>query len=289
MSKTKINYRNFGRETHESKPLTSGSIVTLQIPTGKKIQSLIASFTTSAGAAASVAAIKSEISNIRLTVNGQDIINASPTKLFDVYQFMGVGVNTPAGIAGALELLIGKLIYDSQEVRRLFGMGTRDVDVIQLSITCGTLVTIANAQTFTLREDVTELLGSYISIINYAQSFNSAAEHIADTLPKGGKENNLLTALVSPGASGVISFGELRISSRTVREKAPPHVNNAQMSNNGHAVPTGYYIHNFCHGSLDEVLPLEGVTDLRFFTTFSTAPGAAGYDITLLNLSRLAQ
>lgn len=275
-------------QVHESKTLSSNSIATLSIPTSGKIHSLILRFATAGGADVTEAAIRSEIGNIRLTINGKDIVNATTIKLLDLYEMLGQNVNDAAGIASVLELNIGRLVYTDPTLREIFGLGTADVQSIQVSVTAGTLATIASVQAFTSRTPVNEPLGTYCKFINYAVSFNSTGDHTMDTLPRDS-DNTYLAVLASPGASGTITHGEVRVNSYTIKERCPISVNKLLISNDRMATPAAlaYYVYAFNDGALDTRLPMVDVRDLRFIQTFSVAPGAAGYELSVLSAVNL--
>lgn len=275
-------------QVHESKPLTSNSIATISIPTSGKIHSLILRFSTSAGADVTEAAIRSEIGNIRLTINGKDVVNASAIKLLDLYEALGQNVNDNLGIASVVELNIGRLVYTDPNLREIFGFGTADVQSIQVSVTAATLTTIANVQAFTSRTPVNENLGTYCKFINYVIGFNTTGDHTVDTLPRDA-DSTYLAVMADPGASGTITHGEVRVNSYTIKERCPTSVNKLLVSNDRMATPValGYYVYSFCDGALDTRLPMVDVRDLRFIQTFSVAPGAAGYNMSVLSAINL--
>ena len=47
------------------------------------------------------------------------------------------------------------------------------------------------------------------------------------------------------------------------------------------------YIYNFGNGTTSDRLPMVGIKDFRLDTTFSTAPGAAGYSILQVGLTNV--
>lgn len=273
-------------QVHENKPLTSSATATLQIPQSGKIHSLILRFSTSAGADVTEAAIRSEIGQIRLTLNGKDVVNASAAKILDLYEVLGQNVNDAAGVASVLELNIGRLIYTDPNLREVFGFGTADVQSIQVSVTAGTLSTIANVQAFTSRTPQNEQLGTYCKFINYPVSFNATGDHTVDTLPRDSDATYLMV-LSDMGASGTITHGELRVNAYTIKERCPIAVNRLLVSNDRLASPTGYFVYALNDGALDTRLPMVDVKDLRFIQTFSVAPGAAGYNMSVLTAINL--
>lgn len=274
------------QQVHESKPLTTATSSTIQIPAGGKIHNLVLRFSTSADADVTEAAIRAEIGNIRLTINGKDIINATATKLLDLYEALGVNVTDPAAVASVLELNVGRLLYTDPDARDIFGLGTADVQSIQVSVTAGTLSTIANVQGFTAREAKSENLGIYAKFINYAVSFNAASDHTMDTLPRD-PDSSYLLVMADAGASGTMTHGEVRVNNITLKEKCRSSVNKLLNSSNRIATPSGYFVYAFADGSIKTRLPMVDVRDLRFIGTFSVAPGAGGYNLTALTLVNL--
>lgn len=273
-------------QTHEQKTLASSGIATLNIPTGGKIHDFILRFATAADADATVAAIKSEIALIRLTINGKELINASPTKLFDLYSALGQHVNAASGVAGVIELNLGRLVYTDPTLREIIGFGTADVQSIQVAVTAGTLSTIASVQAFTARTPVNENMATHCRYINYPVSFNATGAHTMDTMPRD-PDSAYLAVLTDAGASGTITHSEIKSGSVTIREKHNTSVNKLAVSSAGFAQPSGYHAHLFTDGAIDSRLPMVNVSDLRFINTFSVAPGSGGYNQSALTIHNL--
>jgi len=268
---------------HEQKALTSGQNATLQIPSYGKIQSLFLHFLTSAGASVTEAQIRAEIGNIRLTLGGKDVVNSDAVTLLDLYEALGVNISESLGVDGVIELNVGRLFYTDPAVRDLFGWGTADVSTIQVQVTAGTLSAIASVQAYTSREAVNENLGAHSRFIDYPQSFNATGDHTVDTLPRD-LDSAYLMVMANDGASGTITDGESKVNSVNVHEKTPLNINKAFASNSKVVQPAGYFCYTFLDGSLTGRLPMVGVTDLRFKTTFSVAPGAGGYKMSALTI-----
>lgn len=273
-------------QTHESKSLSTGGTVTLSIPVGGKIHGVMLRFATSGDADVTEAAIRAEIGLIRLTINGKDIVNAPVTKILDLYEMAGVNVTDPTAVASVVELNVGRLLFTDPDARELFGLGTADVQSVQVSVTAGTLSTIANVQAFTSRSAVNENLGIYAKYINYPISFNSTGDHTVDTLPRD-PDNSYLAVLADAGASGTMTKGELRVNNISVKDKVYSAINKLMNSSNRVATPSGYFVYGMLDGSLKTRLPMVNVSDLRFIQTFSVAPGAGGYNMSALTLVNL--
>lgn len=270
-------------QVHEQKALTTGQIATLQIPVNGKIQSLGLIFYTSGGAPVTEAQIRAEIGNINLRLNGRDIINAPVTMLLDLYEAYGTRVGVPTAVAGTVELNIGRLIFLDPFIRNAVGFGTADVSSIQVQVTAGTLSAIASVKAVSQRLPVNENLGTYCKFINYPQSFNTTGDVTVDTLPRDAN-SSYLAVMTDDGASGTITFGEVRVNSLSITDKLDSALNALFTSNKGLIQPSGYYMYNFNDGQINSNIPMLGVTDLRFITTFSVAPGAAGFNMGALTM-----
>lgn len=273
-------------QVHEQKTLTTSQIQTLQIPIGGKLESVALVFYTSGGVPVTEAQIRSEISNINLRINGRDVVNASPTLILDMYESLASRLGVPASggtQAGTIELNLGRLIFIDPAFKNATGYGTADVSNIQVTVTAGTLSAIASVKAVSQRMNVNEPLGVYTKFINYPQSFNSTGDITVDTLPRDAN-SAYLAVLVDDGASGTITYGECRVNNVTVTDKLDSAVNALFTSNKGLQQVSGYYFYNFCDGQLGSSIPMLGVTDLRFISTFSVAPGAGGYNMAALTL-----
>jgi hypothetical protein len=137
-------------------------------------------------------------------------------------------------------------------------------------------------QLITGREDKVENLGTYVTMIDYQQNFNATGDHTVDTLPRDLNQSYLMV-MCDDGASGAISHGECRINNLTIRERLPISVNAMAVDMTGLQQPSGYYVYNFTDGGLKSRLPMNGVKDLRFLNTFTTAAGAGGYVMTAVS------
>lgn len=271
---------------HEEIPLTSNGTRTLNISKGGKIQSMVLHFKTAAGASATEAQIRAEIAEIRLSNGGTDLVNATAITLLDLYEALGSEVHSNTAVNGCLELNLGRLVYSDPAVRDIFGFGTADIASLQISVKTGTLSGIASFECYTERqygEAANEILGTYCRFVSYPQTFNATGDSRVDTLSKDSA-TSYLALMVSQGASGVISNGAVKVGTANLREKVPLNVNKQFLSNNRMEQPTGYFVHGFCDGSLLSRLPMLNVNDLSVTTTFTTAPGVAGYVISALTV-----
>lgn len=273
-------------QLHETKALTSNSQSTIQIPSYGVIQNLILRFSKASDVPATEAEIRAQIARVRLTFNGRDVVNCTIDELFDLYETLGNNVRDNIGVTGNIELNLARLFFNAPAVRDNFGFGCADISTIQVSVTPATITNIVSAQGITARTNDNRVLGAYGKFISYPQSFNSTGQHTVDTLPRD-PDSAYMLVLASAGASGVISRGELRVNNATIIENLPIDTNELIVSNNRLVQPSGYFVYDINDGAEGSLLPMSGVTDLRFITTFTTAAGAAGYNLAALTINGL--
>lgn len=270
----------------------SNQTTTLQVTTGGKIHQLFLRFNDVTNITSTETEIRAEITgNIRLSFGGIDVVNVLAARLLDIYKMLGNKVGKTATLtAGGMPLNLAPLFYVDPAAKNLVGMGTANVNQIQVQIGCGTIDDCGTVQVFTAREPVNENLGTYGKLVDYPKNFNATGDDTHDTLPRN-LNSAYLALFTNAGASGVISTGEIRVNAAPIREKVPFHTNilfNACYGFDTDAATAAgegaYHASVFCHGGIDEYLGMKNVTDLRSITNFSTAPGAAGYFSTPLTL-----
>ncbi len=273
-------------------PNTSSQTTTLQVSTGGKIHQLFLRWNDVSNVTSTITEIRAEITgNIRLSFGGIDVVNVLAARLLDIYMTLGARAGKTATLtAGGMPLNLAPLFYDDPKARDLLGMGTANVNNIQVQIGNGTIDDCGTVQVFTTREAINENLGTYGKIVDYPRNYNSAAQDTLDTLPRN-LNSAYLALFINAGASGVISYSEIRVNAAPIREQVPFHTNTMMNATHGwdtaaadSAGEGAYFAHVFCDGALDQYLPMKNVADLRCLTTFTTAPGAGGYVATPITL-----
>lgn len=266
---------------HDEQPLTSNQTITLDIPKFGKIMSMQLAFLDGAGAEVTEAQLRAEVGKIRLTIGGTDIINTSVSKLLDLQEVLKTKLGVNTGIDGVLDLLVARHLYTDPDVAEIFGIGTMDINSIQIQVTAGTLVNVASVASATWRSPVKENMGTHLRFLDHVQNFNAIGEHSASNLPRDVKSDYLMV-LTDDGTAGTITHGECLVNGQSVFGKARASFIEQHLSNMGYAMPSGYLIYNFSNGSLGGRIPMLGTNDFVFKTTFSVAAGAAGYTMTAL-------
>jgi hypothetical protein len=251
--------------------VASSSLATRDVPVGGTIYDMYLYFETGAGVANAVADMKSEISKIKLRIDGDTIIDATPTQLLDLQKFYG-DKNGAGNVAGVIPLHFASAILKSPEASKLFALGTADVSTITVEVECGTLVNVASIELYTSRSTEERKLGLHHRIINYPQNFATTGDQEISTLPK--TQDIAYEALHIEDQAGTIVNVSVEANSNTVMDEIPANVQQVILANSGRTAQTGYYHATF--NRLNEsngALPMAGVNDFRQTINWSVSPG----------------
>lgn len=262
---------------HEAKSLSNSAILTYNVPSFDTIDDIYLRFT-NAGAAAAEADIKSSIGKVAVNINGEQVINTTVERIYDFYKFLGneVNQNRPANV---VSLNIGRLLFISPENEDYFAWGCSNINTIQIQVYCNNTVSkVTDCEVVTERRPITSLLGAYIKLISYPQAMSAAGTSTVDTLPRDSNEA-YLCVLAAAGAGGTISQGEVVMNGISIYDPISQAVNDLVVCNRCYAPVAGYFNYLFADRSIKGLLPMRGVTELRFKTEFSAAPTAGVYDL----------
>lgn len=270
---------------HENKAITAGAILTFNIPSFDTIDDILLEFTNS-GAAATLANIKSGIGKVAVNINGEQVINVPFTRLCDVYSSLGVEVTQ--NLVNCLGLNIGRYLFKDPNNEDYFAWGCADIQTIQVQIYCnGTVTGLTDVQVSTVRRSTNSALGSYIKIIDYPQTMASTGTSTVDTLPRDSNEAYL--EILAHNGGGVISMGECVVNGNSVYDPISQSLNNYVVDARGLSHVSGCFNYSFSDGSIKGCLPMQGVTELRLKTQFTTAPTGGTYDLVAVSIRNVPQ
>lgn len=265
---------------HDSKPVSAGAVLTYTIPSFEVIDDIVLEFH-NAGAAATKANILSSINKIALAINGEQVINCPLALLYKVYQSLGQEVTQ--NINNVIGLNIGRYLFKDPVTEDYFAYGCANVQTIQLQVYCAATVTyVTDLSVSTIRRNFLSNLGSFIKIINYPQNMNSTGISSVDTLPRDSNEAYL--SIMASANGGAISQGECVVNGNNIFDPMTAAENDYIVSARGLAPVTGTFNYSFSDGSIKSILPMQGVTELRLKTTFTTAPTSGSYDLLAVSI-----
>ena len=274
--------------THETKQISASAVVNLTCPAFDLIDDVQLEFLNS-GSPCTLANILSSINRIEATIDGQNWISAPIGLLANLYSFMGNKTYTGTAQVNVFSLNLARLMFDKPEDRDFFAIGTLNVETIQVRVYVGGTVTAVTDVTLkTVRRSIQSGLSSYIQVIDYPQTMNAAGISSIESLPKDSNDS-FLAVLAYAGTGGVISEGECVLNGNSIVNLTSLNAMNANAQLRGFAPVSGIYPYVFCDGTARSVLPMQGITELRFKTTFTTAPSTGQYDLLAISVKNTPQ
>lgn len=270
---------------HESKTAAAGAILTYNIPSFDTIDDVLLEFTNS-GAASTLANIKAAVGKVALNINGEQVINVPFTRLCEVYNSLGVEVTQ--GLVNCIGLNVGRYLFKDPNNEDFFAWGCANIQTIQLQVYFNSTITgVTDCQVSTVRRSTNTVLGSYIKIINYPQTMASTGISTVDTLPRDSNEAYL--EILANNGGGVISHGECVVNGNSVYDPISQALDDYVVNARGLAAVTGNFNYSFSDGSIKGILPMQGVTELRLKTTFTTAPTSGVYDLVAVSVRNVPE
>lgn len=271
---------------HETKPVTAGAVLTYTIPSFRTIDDIILTFTNN-GAACTEAQIRAAIGKVALNINGEQIINTPISTIYDCYKYLGVEV-WQSNPANAIGLMIGNRVFKNILLEKLFAIGCRNVQTIQLQVYCNAAVAnVTDLQVSTLRRNFESDTASLVKIIDYPQTATASGISTVDTLPHDNNDAYLF--VMASNGGGTIVSGEAIVNGETVIDPVDPSTMGYVAAARGRQPLEDYFVYDFADGSEAGTLPMQGATELRFKTNFDGAPTSGNYDLVAVSVKNLPQ
>lgn len=233
-----------------------------------------------AGAAVSVANIKADILNVKLTIDGVTLLEADAHCLYDLWEHY-YGSRGASQQAGMLPIPLAPDWWADRARADALGWGMRNSKSFQLELTFNSAITIDQVQVYTERSPDNRALGEHRRLLKFARSFPSSGVQEVSELPTEGGKSVLTTAWhwQYDGSAAVIDNLEALVNNQQVIN-IPPLVAETRVEKGGRtwmvggaakdlfslpfdlsADPSGYLSHG-------------GLYDLRFRLDWSAAPNS---------------
>ena len=265
---------------HENKTVSAGAILTFNVPSFDTIDDIVLEFTNS-GAAATKANILAAVGKVALNINGEQVVNCPLARLYDIYSSLGVEVTQ--SISNSIGLNIGRYLFKDPNNEDFFAYGCADVQTIQVQVYLNAATTgVTDCQLSTVRRATSTVLGAFIKVIDYPQTMSATGISTVDTLPRDSNEAYL--CIHAHNGGGVISGGECVVQGINVIDPISQALNDYIVNARGLAAVSGIFNYAFADGSIKGILPMQGVTELRLKTTFSSAPTNGTYDLVAVSI-----
>lgn len=278
-----MGFRAFEKFANVQSVVASG-IATALLPVAGTYYGLMLHCVDGAGAAVSVANIISDITNVKVTLDGVTVLEASASFLFKLYdqQYAKDGA---AQRAGMLPVIFSPDYLERTMDADIVAWGMKDIQAFQVELTLGAGIATANhisaIAVYAERIAETRPLGVHRRLLKFARSFASAGVQEVTDLPFEGGSNVVTTAWHAQyaGAAAVVNDFEVLVNNQLVIKHVPLAAQ-FRLEKSGRkwmvagATDDIFSVPFDLTGDTAGYLPHKNVNDLRFRITWSAAPNA---------------
>ena len=173
------------------------------------------------GAAVSVANIKSDITNVKLTVDGAVLYEADADMIFDLYEHK-YALRGGVAQAGILPIILAPDHWTLNRESSALGWGMREAKSFQVELTFGASVGTAShidqIRTFVERIPENRPLGEHYRLLKYTRNFpSSGVQEITEIPTEGGRQvSTTAWHFQHDGSAGVINNIETLVNNQSV-------------------------------------------------------------------------
>jgi hypothetical protein len=251
--------------------VTASSVATARIPTTGTHYALYLMPKSSAGAAVSVANMKTAIGNIVIRINGDQIMEATATFFLDLQKYYGDAVGA-GNVAGVIPIYFAPQTLPTFAERGIFAIGTSNVNSFTVDMN---ILSTANMATIDVFSEVTpevRVVGQHIRIKKFPQTFSTTGEQEITTLPLEGATVGYKALHIEAG-SGAFEDVTVKVANYAIFDQVETELNQVLLERSERNPQSGYYHVAFDkNNDLSAFLPMKGVQDFRQIIDWSTAP-----------------
>jgi hypothetical protein len=223
--------------------VSSNGTATMVIPaTGCFYESRF-NFLQSGGTAVAVANMKSEVSNITLRVDGDLVLDATPTFLLDRQKFYGDAIGED-NVAGVIPIEYAKKNIRLPGERSQLALGTQGVNQIVAEFRLGTLSQLNKIEHYLDQTVEQRPAGPHLRINKFPQNFPTTGTQEIVTLPK--EPGTGVYGVHIEDATGTIDSVTVIVDGNEILDEVPAAVQQSRLERYGRNPQTGYYHIDFC-------------------------------------------
>ncbi|MDH4379169.1 MAG: major capsid protein P2 [Vampirovibrionales bacterium] len=266
----------FQRKYAGFEAIQSNGVATCRVPTTGRHYAHRLHFKTSAGANLTQAEIESQVTLIKVKINGVTTHEAPPAVFHMLQKYYGDAKGATI-VPGVLLIDYCRRHLTLPAERKQMALGMQGVDTFTIECYTGTLSNLAVIDFNASIENVESPLGPHYRLLSNPQYKNTTGEHQISDLPKAPNAALLAYHISLGSVPGVLSEVSLIADNVNLFERQAPTVTQQVLEDAGRNPQSGYYHIDF--NLNNEVLGLfpwtqnkRTVQDWRLTPNWSTAP-----------------
>lgn len=255
--------------------ITASSVATARIPTTGTHYGLFLAPLAAGGTAVSVANMKTAIGNMVLRHNGEQIMEGTATFFLDLQKYYhDAYTGASANIAGIIPIYFAPSHFNNFEERRLFAVGTQDIQTMTLDLNILSTSNMATINVFSEISPEVRNRGQHIRIKKYPQSFASTGDNEVSTLPLEGPSVAYKALHIELGTNpGVIALVTVKVGNYAIFDTVGLPLVNVFGQAGRRTQQAAYFTVDFGkNNDISAFLPMIGVQDFRQVINWTTTP-----------------
>lgn len=218
------------------------------------------------------AEIETDISNIRIRIDGDQKFDLTAAVLFDLhrYWFAKYGAYT---IAGQIPIWLTRPHLQFAAERSLLAWGTKDVNSFTLEMDlAASLSALVTVELWAMVESGSRELGRHLCVSKNPRSYAGTGIHQVSDMDYGDPDNLILVDHITEG-SGTIDDVTVRLNKSDVNQEVPAALVAMLGRDVGRTVQSGYYSVDYAvFNDRAGYLPSGGLSNLQYDINFSVQP-----------------
>ncbi|MFA5101122.1 MAG: major capsid protein P2 [Candidatus Omnitrophota bacterium] len=261
--------------------IAAGALATGVLPCEGTYYKIFLRALTAAGVGLTSAQILADIGQIRVTVNGEDVVRCQVDHLLMLQKYYW-DAEYSTFINGIIPIYFERPRLATDSERSVYALGMQDVKSFTIEVQIDGVAQLATLEVFAYQTPEARLLGQHVRILRFPQVFTTTGEQELLTMPYLNDATKGYIALhVHQGTgAGVVQDLSIKVGGNAIYDRVPAGLAQMEQAQAGRTLQTGYYHADLgiCNDFRDGFLPMGGVKDFRQNITWITnAPN--NYDI----------
>ena len=238
-----------------------------------------------AGAAVSVANITADILNVKITLDGTTVWEASAAAIYKLYEHHFAKHDGADPIPGVLPIILAPDYLTQTSEANIIAYGMANVGVMQLEVTFNSAITVDQIDVYVERQSGAagnRPLGTHKRLLTLVRDFGSSGVQEITDLPIASGNGSIVTAayhFLYDGSAAVINSIEVLANNATVMNLVPD-ISQQILEKKGRkfmVAGAANDLYSVCFdlsNDLTGYLNNKDLNDLRFKVDWSAAPGS---------------
>ena len=253
--------------------IAAAAVATGEIPTSGTHYATYLRCLSAAGVPLTRAQMITDIGDIVVRIDGEQVVEASVTFLLDLQKYYGDAFGA-GNVDGIIPIFWERPHLVSEQERGIFAIGMQDVDSFTIDVSILGIAVLSSIEVLAEVTPEVRRFGQHVRISRFPQAGLAAAgvQEITN-LPKEGDRVAYLAMHIEEGAS-TIDLVTAKIGGNDIYDEVDPGLNAVLLARAKRALQAGYFPVDFSlSNDLSGMIPMAKVQDFRQQITWAGVAG----------------